>query len=170
MQNRMPQAELILSRPEIQTVAASRSAFSSARQILIFPCRSRSIGVMGLVVKHHDRRTVIEVSQNPSGKCIRALLALVHHDIALASLAVGGFGRKLVPVGHQHLSRIDKRPELRRHEIELIVIGALLAVRPKHLQPFLDGEIRAHHQRSVISLRVNGNCSARTRSRSPAPR
>jgi len=103
---------------------------------------------MGLVVEHHDRRPVVQITQHAAGEGVRALLALVHHDVALAALGVRALRRELVPVGDQHLALVQLGHQLRRDDVEGLVV-VVLDVGAQHLQALEDGEVRAHHQRRI---------------------
>ena len=88
--------------------------------------------MMRFIVQHHQRHSVIKITQNPPRESVRRFRPLVHHRVALPAFHVLGFGSKLVPVLNEHLPPLQARSHLDGNEIECFVI-VVLAVWPQHL-------------------------------------
>ena len=105
----------------------------------------------------------IEIAQHTPGKHRWGLWPLVDHRVGPIPFFVFRLRCKGMPVGNQHLALLQQGPVFDWHEVK----GRVIVLRPlwsQHLQPFLDGQVRAtdqHGMRKFLALGIHATITER---------
>ena len=122
------------------------------RELRRFIDRRGPIGVVPLVVQHHQRLVVPEVAETSARERLRRLLA-EPPDLHPAHRDRLRLRVEAVPVGHQHLALGELRAHRGRHDVELLVVAAGVA-GAEHAQALPDGQVRTDHQHPARIARI----------------